>query len=297
VRSGGRSIGHFVGAVVQRYGVRILGSPLIGWSTQCMGFLLEEGSDRRAAAEALLPFAYRELGCLHVELGDRRLTAEGMLGSPYHQEIGYSYQVDLRRSEQEMLARFRRTTRQEVRKSIQAGLRAETASDDDFVDDFYGYLTSIFGRQGLSPTYGRHRVRCLLDTLGPSGAVLAMRILAPDGESLAASISVGRNRMAVAWGMGFDRTDERYHPIELMWWETMRHWRSAGASFFDLGGGGAYKSKYGGDRIQSAHFHGSRFVGLGAGRSAVRHLARARQIVAARGPGRRGAAFVPGPKP
>src|SRR3990172_4982325 len=124
-----------------------------------------------------------------------------------------------------MLARFRRTTRQEVRKSIQAGLRAETASDDDFVDDFYGYLTSIFARQGLSPTYGRHRVRSLLDTLGPSGTVLAMRILAPDGESLAASISVGRNRMAVAWGMGFDRTDERYHPIELMWWETMPHCR------------------------------------------------------------------------
>jgi hypothetical protein len=48
-----------------------------------MGFLLEDGVDRRAAAEALVWFAFNDLGCLHVELNDRRLAPEQMTGSQY----------------------------------------------------------------------------------------------------------------------------------------------------------------------------------------------------------------------
>ena len=62
-------------------GVRVLGSPLRGWATQCMGFLLDEGIDRRAAADALIPFAFHDLRCLHVELADRKLSSEQMEGS------------------------------------------------------------------------------------------------------------------------------------------------------------------------------------------------------------------------
>src|SRR5215210_468891 len=63
VRDDGRVSGHFVGAIVRRFGIRILGSPLRGWGTQSMGFLLEPGVDRAKAVDALLRFAFRELGC------------------------------------------------------------------------------------------------------------------------------------------------------------------------------------------------------------------------------------------
>src|SRR6478752_5815053 len=103
VRDHGRPIGHFVGAIVRRYGVKILGSPLRGWGTESMGFLLDAGADRRAAAEALIPFAFEELGCSHVELSDRWLTGEQMAGSGFLVEVGRTFLVDLERSEQEIL--------------------------------------------------------------------------------------------------------------------------------------------------------------------------------------------------
>jgi hypothetical protein len=56
-----------------------------------MGFLLEEGFDRREAAEALVPFAFRDLGCLHLELADRGLTVDQMLGSGYLAETGPTF--------------------------------------------------------------------------------------------------------------------------------------------------------------------------------------------------------------
>ena len=104
VRADGQPVGHFVGAIVRRYGIRILGSPLPGWTTQTMGFLLEDGVDRRAAAEALLPFAFRDLGCLHVELADRHLTADQMAGSGYVVEVERSFVIDLARPEEDVFA-------------------------------------------------------------------------------------------------------------------------------------------------------------------------------------------------
>lgn len=282
VRVDGHAAGHFVGAIVQRLGLRILGSPLRGWATESMGFLLAPGVDRRAVAEALVPFAFHELGCLHVELSDRQLTSAQMTGSTFRQELGQTYRLDLRPPEEEVLSGIRRTTRQEIRKAIRAGLRAEIATDDRFADEFFGYLTAAFARQGLAPTYGIERVRRLIRTLQPSGQLLLLRVLAPDGRTIGTGISVGRGRTAYAWGMAFDRRDEQHHAIELLWWETIRYWRSRGALVFDFGGGGEYKAKYGGDRLEIAHLHRSRWAVLQIGRSTVRQLVRLTQIAGAR---------------
>ena len=73
VRDGGVDVGYFTGLVVKRLGVRILGSPFPGWTTDYLGFNLLLGVNRRDAADALLPFAFGPLRCVHVELCDRYL--------------------------------------------------------------------------------------------------------------------------------------------------------------------------------------------------------------------------------
>lgn len=280
VWSEGRHAGHFVGAIVRRGGVRILGSPLRGWTTQCMGFLLDDGIDRRAAAEALLPFAFRDLHCLHVELSDRRLSVLQMAGSRYRAEVGDTYVVDLEPAEDVILGRMRATTRNYIRHAIRDGVVIERASGEGFADDYYEQLADVFGRQGLAPTYGIDRVRHLISVLEPTGQLLLLRARESSGACVATLVSVGRGRTAVLWGVAFTRSRTTTHPNELLHWEAIRRWRAMGANRYDMGGGGAYKAKYGGSEAPTVHFYCSRWRILGVARSAVRRIVRERQVIA-----------------
>lgn len=282
VRDSGRPVGYFVGGIVRRYGVRILGSPLRGWATMHMGFLLEPGFDRRAAAGALPGFAFRKLGCVHIELADKGLGPEQMAGSAYVIEVGRTFVVDLTQSEEAILAGMRSTTRNYIRQASRKGLTAEVATDDAFADEYYLQLIEVFARQGLSTTYSVDRVRKLIEALEPSAGVLRMRVRSPEGRSIATAITVGRNDTAVLWGAAFERAYANLHPNELLHWEEMRYWRSKGMAHYDMGGGGDYKAKFGGVEVPSYWLHQSRFRIFRLGRSAVRRVFRLRQIAKGR---------------
>lgn len=290
VKAGGRPVGYFVGAIVRRFGMRILGSPLPGWGTPYMGFVLEDDADRPAAAEALVQFAFRDLKCLHVELADQRLTEEQMAGSAYTIEPGITYLVDLSSNEEEILGRMDSNRRQYIRRAMRRDLRAEIATDPGFADEYFEQLCDVFARQGLAPTHGVERVRHLIRALQPSGQLVLLRISTPDGVSLATALVLGRNGTAVAWGAAFFRAAAAHHPNELLWWEAMRYWRARGATRLDMNGNGDYgrgdyKAKYGGNAVATARFHRSRWAVLGHGRESVRRFVRARQVIV-RGPSR-----------
>jgi CelD/BcsL family acetyltransferase involved in cellulose biosynthesis len=281
VQQDGVDVGYFVGAVVRRFGFRILGSPLHGWNTQAMGFLLDDRADRRAAAEALLDFAFRTLGCIHVELADRRLDATTMSGSSYAAETGTTFRIDLTSPEEDLFAGLRTTNRRRVRQATRAGLWIDADPALEFADEYYALMRTVFARQGLAPTYPIGRIREMLRAVTPTGRLLPLRVRTADGETVAASISIGRGNMAVLVGIASDRDDPRFHPIDLLWWEMIVRWKAAGMRVFDMGGGGEYKQRYGGQRTPVTHFYRPRWALLGLGRVAVRRLVRVRQVLAA----------------
>ncbi len=292
VQRDGGMVGHFVGGIVRRYGIRIFGSPMPGWGTPRMGFLVEDGVDRRAVAEALLPFAYRDLGCLHVELGDARLSPEQMVASGYAVVVGRTFLINIDRPEEAILAGMQARTRTYIRRGIRSGLIVERSTDESFATEYHEQLVEVFARQGLVPTYDVERVRKIIRFLVPTEEILLLRVRAPDGESIATAVVVGRNRRAILWGAAFKRSRSELHPNELLHWEAMRYWRSRGIGIYDLGGGGDYKVKYGGTEVPSVHFHRSRFAMMRHGRSAAQNLFRARQVLAGRraGPAGKGEA-------
>jgi hypothetical protein len=147
-------------AIVERYP-----DPEVFHSSECTGFLLEQEADRRAATEALVPFAFGALGCFHVDLGDRRLTAEMMACSGYQVETGRTLVVDLTSPEEVILGRMRSTTRNYIRQAVRRGLRAEITGDLAFADEYQEQLSDVFARQGLVPTYDAERVRQLIQAL------------------------------------------------------------------------------------------------------------------------------------
>jgi hypothetical protein len=284
VKLEGRPCGYFVGAIVRRFGIRILGSPLPGWVTPYMGFLLKAGVDRRAAAEALVRFAFNDLGCLHVELDDARLAPERMAGSVYAVEPWVTYLVDVRPPEEEILAKMSSHRRQYIRRAIRRGLIAEVSTDISFADEYYAQLSDVFARQGLRPAHDLGLVRHLIRCLQPSGQLLMLRVRGTDGSSIATMLSVGRGPLAVAWGAALLRAHSDEHPMELLWWESMRAWRGRGATSFDMNGRadygrGDYKAKYGGTAIEAARFYRSRYAVLRVGRETLRRSVRARQAI------------------
>src|SRR5438105_14243754 len=56
--------GYFTGCVIERFGIRILGSSFRGWTTPYIGFNLLPPASYREALQALEIFAFDELKCL-----------------------------------------------------------------------------------------------------------------------------------------------------------------------------------------------------------------------------------------
>lgn len=269
VIDGREHVGYFTGLVIRRFGIRILGSPFPGWTTESMGFNLVDDAIRREAATALIPFAFRALGCAHLELKDRGLETDDLDG--FASEPTLTFEVDLSDDEEAIFARMSSACRRAVRRGVKVGLTVEQASGSAFADEYYEQLVEVFARQSLVPPYGVERVRALIECLEPSGRLLLLRGRSPDGLPVATGIFAGFNRTAYFWGGASLREHQILRPNEAIFWYAMRYWRERGVAALDLGGGGEYKRRYGPRELRLPFFRRSRFPGL----PALRGLARA----------------------
>jgi hypothetical protein len=254
----GSTCGYFTGLLLRRYGFTILGSPLPGWTSAFMGFNLEPGVSRRAAAEALIPFAFDSLGCSHLEFRDYHLGLHEV------DEIGFEHtpwtglEVDLTPPEDEIFAAMQGRCRTAIRKAAREGVVIEEDDGVDFADVFYPQLQDVFGKQGLVPPYGVDRVRELIRCVHPSGRLLLLRARAPDGECIATGIFPAMNRIMHFLAGASWREHQRLNPNEPLVWYAMRYWKERGVQTCDLGYLLDYKRKYGGSERQIPFLRKSR---------------------------------------
>jgi predicted N-acyltransferase len=260
VWDGSARVGCFCGLIFSRFGIRILGSPFPGWATMYMGFNLEPGVPRLAALKALREFAFRELGCLHVEVTDRMLTpadGEQMRMDP---QFFFSYESDLTRTEEQLFADMTSQCRGCIRKAEKCGLRIEEAEPNEgFAELYYKQLEDVFAKQGLRPIYDIGMIRALFKHVGPSGQLLLLRARDPDGNCIGSGIYAGLDGFAQMWGNASFRGGQHFRPNEAMHWHAIRYWRRRGAQCFDWGGEGKYKEKYGCKKVVVPRFSKSRF--------------------------------------
>jgi hypothetical protein len=254
-----RTVAFFTGLLVRRLGVRILGSPFQGWATGYMGFnRLEEISNRDAVA-ALVEFAFGPLGCLHLEFRDRPLTAADVDGLGLTVQPKKTFELDLRRPEDEIWAGFKSTCRTAIRKAQKSGVTVEQASGAAFADEYHDQLHDVFARQALPPPYGAELVRELIVRLEPTNRLLLLRARNAEGESIATGIFPGHGGMSYFWGGASWRQFQSLRPNDLLMWSAFRYWRDRGAKVFDLGGAGDYKLKFGPSELAVPLFRKSRF--------------------------------------
>lgn len=278
----GQRVGYFTGLIVRRFGIRILGSPFPGWTTESMGFNLAEGVSRREAALALVHFAFGPIRCAHLELKDRRLQAADLEGVGFDSDPTLTYEVDLSDDESAILGRMSSACRRAIRKAAKVGVNIETAAGVGFADEYYAQLEQVFARQSLVPTYGVERVRDLIACLEPTGRLLLLRAVSPDGRSIATGIFPAFNGTAYFWGGASLREDQILRPNEAIFWAAMRYWRARGIHTLDLGGAGEYKRRYGPRELWLPMFRRSRVPGLSHMRTLARMAIGRRQELRAR---------------
>jgi CelD/BcsL family acetyltransferase involved in cellulose biosynthesis len=276
-------VGYFTGLVIRRFGIRILGSPFPGWTTESMGFNLIDGVNRRDAAAALIPFAFRTLGCAHVELKDRRLQADDLHGLGFTSEPTLTFEVDLSDDETAIFGRMSSACRRAVRRGEKLGVTVEQVTGAAFADEYYAQLVEVFARQSLVPPYGVERVRALIDCLEPTGYLLLVRARSAEGLPVATGIFPAFNGTAYFWGGASVREHQILRPNEAVFWYAMRYWRARGMTVLDLGGGGEYKRKYGPSELRVPFFRRSRFPGLSVLREVARRAVEQRHALLGRG--------------
>jgi hypothetical protein len=188
-----------------------------------------------------------------------------------------TYETDLRLSEAEILQAMNSACRRCIRKAEKSGVLIEEATDDGFASEYYEQLRDVFAKQGLVPTYSEHRVAALIRHLRPTGNLLLLRALSPDGKCMGTGIYPGFNKVAAFWGNASWRSSQILRPNEALHWHALRYWRQRGAEVFDWGGGGTYKEKYGPKPAAHPWFVKSRYRVLARMRERARALADVRQ--------------------
>lgn len=292
VEDGESTVGYFTGLVVRRYGVRILGSPFVGWTTATMGFNLEPGVDRRAALEALVPFAFRDLECVYLELRDRKLGRADIDAPGWDAVPERTLMLDLTPPEEELLAQMTSERRHNVRYAERHGVFVEEANDIDFADDYYAQLEEVFARQSLVPTYDVGRVRELIRHVHPSEHLLLLRARNPDGRCVATALVPAFNDTAYFWGGASWREHTGLRPNEALVWYAMTYWKRRGIRQIDLGAGAKFKRSFGRVvEVDIPRVRRSRSRLVGGLRDVARHAFHASQH--ARGRLRAVAAHVP----
>ena len=277
VLSGRRVIGRFVGLLITKLGIRILGSPMRGWTTSYMGLCLEEDVDRLAALRALTEFAVDELRCMHLELFDRHLSFAAMDDGGYRFFSQTGFEIDLGKSDEQLLAGMTQGCRRNIRKAQRAGVQVEVAKDGAFVSDYCKQLKDVFARQGLVPPYNEDRVASLMRNILPTGNLLLLRALDPYGKCIATGIYPAGNTTMYFWGGASWREHHHLRPNQMLHWAAMMYWKARGMKSYDMGGGGAYKKQYGGREIAVPWVMASKYPALHLLRNCARTAWRIRQ--------------------
>jgi len=283
VMDGGTSVGHFTGLLVKRYGLRILGSPMAGWTTSYVGFNLDPAIPRRAALAALMPFAFRELGCAHLEIRDRGLVEADLEGLGLRWAAAPTAVIDLTPGEDALFGAMASACRRNIRKAAKSAVVIEEVTDDpEFADEFYDQLRDVFAKQNLVPTYSIERARSLIRNLAPEGPgfsapsvgpgagrdtapegpgfsapsvgpgagsgtaqLLLLRARDGEGRCIATAVLPWYHRTMYFWGGASYRQHQQLRPNEALIWHALRWAKSRGVTEFDFVGGNSYKAKYG----------------------------------------------------
>ncbi len=248
VHHGGEPAGWFTGAVGRTRGLRVLGAPLRGWTTGAMGFNLDRPVPPAALMTELRRYAFGSLRCHHLEVMSRRGLTED--APRFHADQLPGFGIDLQRPEDELFAAMSTMARRNVRRASRDGVTVEEIGPEHTASvaaELHHHLRLTFALHGSQVRFGFERIDTVLRLTHRPGTLLVLRAVAPDGRTAASGLFPGvPGGVAGMWMAAGDPELRNLRPNEALMWAAITGWRRRGARWFELGGGGDYKAKFGG---------------------------------------------------
>ena len=265
VMDDGEHVGYFTGLIIRRMGLRILGSPFPGWTTESMGFNLERGREparRRGRAGPLrVPGARLRARRAQGPPAEARRSRRPAVRQPAHADVRGG---PVRRGGGDLRADVERLPARGAQG--REGRRHRRAGGGRLVRG--GVLRAARGRvrPAIARAALRRRARPRAHRVPASRPVACCCSARArrEGLPIATGIFPAFNGTAYFWGGASVREHQILRPNEAIFWHAMRYWRGRGMTALDLGGGGDYKRRYGPRELRLPLFRRSRFPGLPA---------------------------------
>ncbi len=237
-------IAYFVGLVVNKFGIRILGSPFKGWLTPDMGFVKVADFDHVKAIQDVAAYAFKTLHCMYFQITDKELSCDEVEGKLYYEKTNL-LQINLEKPQEEMLESFTKNGRRDVRAALRKDTEYKTVPfDKEFVRVHYSQLEDVFAKQNLKPFYSIQKLYDLAEAFEDKPENIVALAAYSEGKCVASVFSVGYGEWAYYMGAASFREYQKLLPNEGLFWNFVEYWYDKGIKRLDLVGYREYKMKY-----------------------------------------------------
>jgi hypothetical protein len=244
--------------------LKVMGSPLPGWTTNFMGPLLRYEADLVSVIEAIKTYIARN-GFVYAEIKNPYLDAGVMTScgfSPVRHETAL---LTLDEDEEKAWSRLKSTARNRIRKAEKT-LTVEATRDVALIDEYYSLVVERYREQGMAFPFSVERLHRLAECLIPHDKLVMIKVT--HGERVAAAGLFPHDERAIYYFGGASQRDMVAHcPNELMHWAVIRYAVERGIRTYDLCGTSQFKRKFGAVDMETASWCYSPVPGLLAARS------------------------------
>jgi hypothetical protein len=247
----GKVEGYFVGLLIKKGLLKILGSPLSKWETESMGPVCNDNLDVEGFLDALDRMC-KKLKIHHIEIGNPILVPEIMKTRGYNCLEWKSYVIPLSYDHEEMWKNLKSKCRNRIRKGLKNGLVAEDCENINFLEEHYKQLEDVYSKQGRIPRLSIDMYRSLFRHLKSDNLLFTLQVKHGD-RVIASGIFQHDERSVYSLSTASYKKYQKLFPNELLIWKIMRLSAELGIKNFSIGdnyrtieGSGRFKDKFNG---------------------------------------------------
>lgn len=206
--------------------------PLIDWGDQELA---------KSAVARIRELAQQE-GCVFVRMRPQLPAYEenieileklGMIEAPMHLAAEHTVIIDLKQSEDEMLAKMRRQTRYEVRRATKLGIKVEKNNSKEIFQEFHCIQEETAKRQGFIPP----DIATLLAEREAFGKNIEIYVAeTAEGEKIAYGLIVKDGKEADYYEAASTELNRKLPGAYALLWQAMRDLKTEGYERFNLWG-------------------------------------------------------------